>query len=175
MSSFAALLAVGGKSNSLGRAGEVVDTVLADQSRLEELYECLFEPDAWLRMRAADSLEKICRVHPNWVKPYVPRFFNELASSDQPSIQWHLAQMFAEIELSPAERKQAIAWLTQRASDKNVDWIVGANVMKTLAYFANQGWVPLANAISLIEGQQNHHSPSVRKRAAKLLAELTSK
>jgi hypothetical protein len=38
---FVEMLAVGGKSNSLGRAGEVVKLVLGDRSRLDELYDYL--------------------------------------------------------------------------------------------------------------------------------------
>ena len=91
---FADALTLGGKSNSLGRAGEVVDTVLGDKSRLGELYDCLFLEDAWVRMRAADALEKVCRVHPEWIESYIDRFEDELAISDQPSIQWHLAQIY---------------------------------------------------------------------------------
>jgi hypothetical protein len=54
---FATVLSIGGTSNSLGRAEEVVQIVLADESRLDELFECLFD-DEWLRMRAIDALEK---------------------------------------------------------------------------------------------------------------------
>jgi HEAT repeat protein len=33
---------------------------LHDPERLEELYSCLFNEDAWVRMRAADALENLC-------------------------------------------------------------------------------------------------------------------
>ena len=69
--SFAEILRVGGRSNSLGRTVEVIETVLADHSRVEELYNCLFQDDAWLRMRAVDALEKICRKHADWLAPYI--------------------------------------------------------------------------------------------------------
>jgi hypothetical protein len=169
---FTSILAVGGKSNSLGRAGEVVAMVAADQTRLEELYLCLFEEDAWLRMRAADSLEKVCRVHPEWLTSYTERLFTEVATSSQPSIQWHLAQIFAEIALTPTQKQRAIKWLEERLRDKNVDWIVAANVMKTLVQFTKEGSIAKNDAIRLIEAQLTHHSSSVRKKATKLLTQL---
>ena len=90
---FKEMLAVGGKSNSLGEVNQVISLVLRDKSRLDELYDCLFEEDAWLRMRAADALEKICREHQDWLLPFIDRFPKELAISNQPSIQWHLVKL----------------------------------------------------------------------------------
>lgn len=171
--SFTKILAVGGKSNSLGRADEVINHVLKDPSRLNELYRCLFEDDAWLRMRAVDSLEKICRIHPEWLEPYVDRFSSELTASTQPSIQWHLAQMYREIKLSDAQKRFAIDWLKGLLSSTEVDWIVSANAMDTLAQFTKDGSVPKSELVQLLKIQQQHKSKAVVKRATKLLDEFT--
>ena len=100
MESFAEILAADGHKNSLGRSGEVVEAVLGDESRLEELYTYLFEDDAWVRMRAADAIEKVFRKQPEWSRSYIDRLLIELSDSTQPSIQWHLAQIYGEVELS---------------------------------------------------------------------------
>lgn len=169
---FAQMLAVGGKSNSLGRAEEVVKIALKDRSRLEELYNCLFAEDEWVRMRAADALEKVCRVQPQWLEPYVDRFFQELADSIQPSIQWHLAQMFGEIDLAPAQKQKAIAWLSARLETPEADWIVAANAMQTLTAFTREGDFAKDKLVPLLERQQKHRSNAVVKRATKLLKSL---
>jgi hypothetical protein len=78
---FADMLIVGDKSNSLGRVSEVIEHVLNDPERLEELYSCLFNEDARVRMRAADALEKICRQHSDWLEAFIDRFPNDLATS----------------------------------------------------------------------------------------------
>lgn len=171
---FVEILAVGGKSNSLGRANEVIDSVLQDQSRLSELYACLFDEDAWVRMRAADALEKICRVHPDWLLPYIDKFADELATSSQPSIQWHLAQIYAQVDLTDKQKGFAIHWLKQLLSAKEADWIAAANAMDTLAQFAREGSLPTAEMIPLLQIQQQHKSNAVKKRATKLLAEMRS-
>ena len=172
---FAEILAVGGKSNSLGRASEVIESVLEDKSRLGELYDCLFDEDAWTRMRAADSLEKVCREHPEWLQPYIDRFPRELAASSQPSIQWHLAQIYAEVELSEEQRQFAIKWLKGLLSTTEVDWIVAANAMDTLHQFTKEGYFPVDDLIKLVHIQQGHKSNSVIKRANKLLDILSVK
>lgn len=169
---FAEMLKTGGHANSLGRVDEVIATVLGDQSRLEELYMCLFEDDAWVRMRAADALEKICRSHPDWLLPYIDRWARELAASDQASIQWHLAQIYREVPLNDAQKNQAVHWLAALLSQKDVDWIVAANAMVTLVQFTKDGSFPKANMLSLLGKQQHHHSKSVVRRATKLLSEL---
>jgi hypothetical protein len=170
--SFAEILMVGGKSNSLGRVDEVIQLVLHDKSRLNELYNCLFEEDAWLRMRAADALEKVCRENPNWLLPFIDKFQNELATSNQPSIQWHLAQIYREVNLTKRQEQLAIDWLRTLLSTKEIDWIVAANAMDTLALFTKKGSFPITEMASLLKLQQLHKSSAVVKRATKLLARL---
>lgn len=167
--SFAEILLVGGKSNSLGRADEVIELVLADQTRLEELYACLFNEDAWVRMRAADCLEKVCRVHPEWLLPYVDRIASDLLSSNQASIQWHIAQIYRQVNLTPDQKLVAINWLKQLLSSVEVDWIVSANAMDTLAQFVQDGSVAKSDLKRLLEIQLHHKSKSVVRRADKLL------
>jgi hypothetical protein len=172
---FSSILVVGGKSNSLGRTDEVIELVLDDRRRLEELYGCTFDEDAWVRMRAIDAIEKIGRQKPDWLVPYIDKFQSELAPSDQPSILWHLAQMYRQISLTPNQKTRAITWLSELLSTPEIDWIVAANCMKTLVQFANDGSVPTGEAVKLIQVQQGHKSKTVVRTANKLLAVLTSR
>jgi len=171
---FIEMLAVGGKSNSLGKVNEVIEIVLADQLRLDELYDCLFDEDAWIRMRAADALEKICRQHSEWLQPYIDRLSTDLATSTQPSIQWHMAQIYGEVELTKEQKEFAINWLKRLLSTKEVDWIVAANAMDTLVQFAKTGALSTTEVIPLLKIQQKHRSNAVIRRADKLLAELAT-
>lgn len=168
---YADILAVG-KTNSLGRSDEVVRAVLADPSTLDELYQCLYENDAWLRMRAIDSIEKVCRVHPEWLKPYIDRLFDEFGDHTQPSIQWHIAEIVTEVDLMPSQKVRAINWLVERLQDPAVDWIVAANCMNALVYFTNNDSFDKDELIPLLKKQQSHKSNSVVKRATKLLDAL---
>jgi hypothetical protein len=169
----AEMLTAGGHANSLGRVNEVIESVLNHKLRLNELYECLFNDDPWVRMRAADAIEKVCRVHPDWLLPYIEKFAAELSTSNQPSIQWHLAQMYKQVDLTSEQKRFAIGWLKELLSSKEADWIVAANAMDTLAAFTKGGSFSVAEMISLLEIQQQHKSKSVVRRANKLLAELS--
>lgn len=170
---FAEILAVGGKSNSLGRVNEVIETILDDKTQLDELYDCVFNDDAWVRMRAIDAIEKICRQHPDWLLPYIDKFQTELATSSQPSIQWHLAQIYGQVELAAKQKLHAINWLKDQLSTSDLDWIVAAETMKTLVQFTQDSSVSKDEIIPLFKLQQKHHSKSVVKKATLLLVELS--
>ncbi len=170
---FVDILIVGGKQNSLGRAGEVVDAVLADKSRLGELYDSMHHQDAWVRMRAVDSFEKVCRVHPDWIRPYVDRLLKDFSDSTQPSILWHQAQIYTQVHLSAEQQSTVIQWLKRLLSSEEIDWIVAANSMDALVYFTDGGSVERTEALSLLEKQRNHRSNAVKKRAAKLITKLS--
>ncbi len=126
-------------------------------------------------MRASDALEKICRVHPDWLLPYIDRFSAELTTGSQPSLQWHLAQIYSQVNLTNEQKRFAINWLKNLLSTNQVDWIVSANAMNTLAQFTRDGSVQAAEMTSLLHIQQQHKSNAVVKRATKLLAELSAK
>lgn len=158
--------------NSLGRAAEIVETVLDDRSRLGELFECVFDDDAWVRMRAIDSFEKIVKDNPEWAKPYITRIFGELTKSDQPSIQWHLAQIFTEVELTLKQQQHAIDWLKDKLKNVEVDWIVSGDAMKALLYFYSKDSVGAAELEALFKIQEGHKSKAIRTKASKLLQEL---
>lgn len=171
---FVEMLMDGGHRNSLGRVNEIIENVLRDRSRLDELYGCLFNEDAWVRMRAADAIEKICRKHPDWLLPYVDRFQDELSASAQPSIQWHLAQIYEQVSLTDEQKQIAQNWLKTLLSTKDIDWIVAANAMDTLVKFTKEGSFPADEMARLLEIQQHHKSNAVIRRATKLLAGLAA-
>ncbi len=123
-------------------------------------------------MRAGDALEKVCRQQPRWLAPYRTRLLGEVARIRQASIQWHLAQMFGEIELTSSQRQKAIAILRANLADSDVDWIVASCSMETLTKFARDGSAPVEMVVPLLQRQLHHRSKAVAKRAIKLLDQL---
>ncbi len=161
-----------GSPRSLGRAEEVVQKVLKAPQLLGELFDCLFSEDEIVRMRASDAIEKVCRVHPNWLQPFVPRLLGEVAPINQPSVQWHLAQMLGEITLSVEERAIAVKLLKRNLQTTKIDWIVAGYSMETLAKLVDKGYLQATELTPLLKIQQAHHSKAVAKRASKILAQL---
>lgn len=170
---FEAMLAIGGKSNSLGKVDDVIGEVLNDKSLLQELYVCMFSKDAWVRMRAADAFEKVCRQRPEWIEPYVDKIQAELSGLDQQaSIQWHVAQIYQQVSLNDEQKRRALIWLTSVLSSHDIDWIVATNAMQTLAYFTQRGDFAKEDLVRLLRIQSHHTSGAVVKKANKLINDV---
>ncbi len=172
MEPYREVLAAGGHTNSLGRAGDVLAELRADGSRLPELFACISHDDAWVRMRAVDTFEKLVREDPERAAPYVEDLVSVLTRSEQPSVQWHLAQLFDLVELTAAQQEVARRWLVARISTTDVDWIVAAQTMATLVAFVRRGLVTPDDLVPLLEVQTGHRSASVRRRATAFLTVL---
>lgn len=121
----------GGDPRSLGRTSEVIDLVGQDHQKLAELFECLFSADEIVRMRAGDAVEKICRQQPGLLSPYKQKLLEDVSKIDQPSIQWHLAQMFLELDLTKEETTRAIK-IMKRNLEQSTDWIVLNTTLQAL-------------------------------------------
>jgi len=159
----------GGDARSLGRVPEVVDEVLRSRDRLTGLFDCLVENDDVVRMRAGDALEKVARQRPDWMLPFVERLLDEVAAIAQPSVQWHLAQILAEVPLDAGQRRRAIQVLRHNL-ESSTDWIVLTTTMQALTTLAAaderaQRWL-----VPALKRRLDDPRPAVAKRAAKLLA-----
>lgn len=163
---------VGEHRNSLGRSGELVELLKHDPARIDELFACISDDDAWVRMRAVDAFEKVVAAQPQVGLPFVDRILDDLARREQPSIQWHVAQLIAELDLTAPQRQQAVAWLEQRVATVDVDWIVASNAMKTLVTLCRSGYVAADELRPLFEVQLSHASAAVRRNAGKALLQL---
>ena len=172
MERFREVLTAGGHRNSLGRSAELVELLGRDPARVEELFACTSDDDAWVRMRAVDAFEKVVAARPQVGLPFVERILDDLARREQPSVQWHVAQLLGELELTTSQQQRAVVWLEQRIATTDVDWIVASNTMRTLLDLFRAGHVPATDLRPLLHVQTEHRSPAVRRNAGKALAQL---
>lgn len=163
----------GGHPNSLGRTEEVVGLVQADRARLDELFVAMDDPDEVVRMRVGDALEKVCREQPGWFVAHVGRLLGDFGRIEQPSVQWHVAQMLRHLrsDLS-GDQAQRATELLQRNLTTSTDWIVLNVTMDVLTEWANHA-PPLAGWLGPeLERLRHDKRKSVAKSASKRLAEL---
>lgn len=164
----------GGHPNSLGRTIEVVDLVLADPARFEELYTCYASADEVVRLRVSSAMKRLWRAHPDLIAPHIDRFLTEISQINQASTQWTLATMFDELDtyLTPEQRAVALRLMQHNLATHN-DWIVLNNTMETLSKWAQAGdddlkaW--LKPHLARLRGETRK---SVAGRATKLHARL---
>ncbi len=163
----------GGNPRSLERTEEVVTLVLNNSTRLNELYTCLLEDDSIIRMRASDALEKVCRQHPEWLQPYIPQLLTEIAPIDQPSVQWHLAQILGQVQLTPQQHATASEILKRNLTHKK-DWLVVNYSMDTLAKLSKNDNQLRTELLTILKTLLSDPHKSIASRARKLLATLES-
>lgn len=163
----------GGHPNSLGRTEEVVAIVLADHARLEDLFATMTNLDEVVRLRVGDALEKVCRERPDWFLPHVDRLLADLGQIEQPSVQWHVAQMLHHLrsELSGNQEHRATA-LLQRYLTTSTDWIVLNVTMDVLTQWAARDAPLTAWLEPQLERLRHDERKSVAKRAEKRRSEL---
>ena len=160
----------GGHPNSLGRTVEVVDTVLADPSRMEELFLCYQSADEVVRLRVSNALKRIEAERHDLVLPYIDRLITQIGALDQPSAQWTLAQLFDRFagDMTKEQRAGALA-IMQRNLAEHDDWIVLNTTIETLATWSQTDPSLEAWLRPHLERLSKDPRKSVSKRASKHL------
>ncbi len=167
----------GGHPNSLGNTIAVVDHVLANHDRFDELFKCYFSKDEVVRLRVSNAMKRIAKAEKSLLVPYIDAFLDQIAQIDQASTQWTLANLFDFLnqELSELQRTKAIK-IMQHNLEHHTDWIVLNNTMDTLGKWAQKE----SNGQDLkkwltphLKRLQNDSRKSVAKRASKWLDKLT--
>lgn len=169
INSFEQLL-TGGHPNSLGNTLEVVEAILKDRKKLEELYQCYFSHDEIVRLRVSNAMKRICKEHPEWLVPYIDKLIEKISTIDQDSTQWTLAQLFLMLDryLSDSQRKKAIHILQRNLTTRN-DWIVLNMTMETLTHWAQHDNALKVWLLPQLQKLSKDSRTSVKKRALKFL------
>ncbi len=160
----------GGDRRSIGRSEEVVSDVLKNPALSGDLITGLSVTDAMVRMRAADAMEKISLVHPEYLWPYKSLLIQQAAISDQKEVRWHLAQVLPRLNLSQKERQQVVETLLSYFSDSSS--IVKTFAMQAFADIARQSPKLRPSILVHLRELTASGTPAMKARGRKLLAEM---
>jgi hypothetical protein len=163
----------GGHPNSLGRTEEVVDLVLADRRRIEDLLDCYGSEDEVVRLRVSSALKRVSRRDPDLFTPWLDRYLDEVAGLNQPSARWTLSQISREIEdrMNAEQRVRAEVLMKQNLSESH-DWIVLAQTAETLGRWAADDEDLRAWLRPRLEDMAGDTRKSVAGKAQRVLASL---
>jgi len=163
----------GGHSNSLGRTIEVVDIVLANSTRLSDLYNCYFSADEIVRLRTSNAIKRISLENPEWLIPYIDKFISEISNINQPSAQWTLANLFQTLAVFMSETQRNKAKnILQKNLETYTDWIVLNNTMDTLSKWAKNDSILKEWLLPHLERLVHDSRKSVSGRAKKIKTAL---
>ena len=161
----------GGDLRSIGKADEVVSGLLLDPSLFGEVFKGMNSDDPLLRMRAADVIEKVSKVHPEYLMPYKKESINEIAKIEQQEVRWHVALMFTYLELTDVEKTLVmeilLSWLETSKSK-----IVKVNALEALVQIGSKDQKYRNKITRILEEAIETGSPAMVARGKKLIAKL---
>lgn len=162
-----------GATNTLGRTEEVATLVLDSPSRAQELYDCFFQPDEWVRMRTASVSKRVWRAKPELFSPFIQSWVDDVSAIDQASTRWTFAQMCEECNglLTDEQRDQCIE-IVATYLETQTDWMVLNSSMPPLAMWAKDSPALEQRIRPHLERLSHDERKSVAKRAAKALSRL---
>jgi hypothetical protein len=160
----------GGDRRSIGRSNEIVEEILNRPSLFRYLFEGMEGEDPIVRMRAADTAEKVTVRRPDLLQPYKRKLLAIAGNSEQQEVRWHAALMIPRLQLSARERAVAVDILFDYLQDRS-------SMVKT---FAMQGLDTLASTdpqlrakiLPLLHEPTEVGTPAMRARGRKLLQHL---
>ena len=162
----------GGDLRSIGRSDDVVGDILENPDLFPEVFEGMLSEDPVVRMRSADAVEKASSRHPEYLQPLKRRLIEDVSKIRQKEVRWHVAQMFAYLEVDASE-KEEIARILFSYVDESESRIVKVNSLQTLADLAGDNERLKERVLEVIRREMVDSSPSLVSRGRKLIAELT--
>ncbi len=151
-----------------GDAPSVAVEIAANPGRLPELVGCLFDPDPGVRMRAADSLERVSRGNPAWLDPHVDRLLTDAVAIEQVEVRWHIAQIIPRLTLT-GERRRRAARLLADWFEHSHSRIVQASALQAVVDLAERDADLRTMAADLLGQAMRSGVPSLADRARRIL------
>ncbi len=156
---------------SIGKADEVVQDILNDPSLFKEVFEGMLNKDPVIRMRSADTIEKVSAKHPEYLQPFKSKLINQIPKIEQQEVRWHVAQMFSYIKTNKTECGKIIKILLSYI-ETDESKIVKTFSMQTLADLAEKDEQIKPKIVNLIKEMIKNGSPAIISRGKKLLKQL---
>jgi hypothetical protein len=126
--------------------------------------------DVLVSMRCADAVEKITRVHPDYLARHKRWLIRLATTARQQELRWHLAQILPRLPLRSVERQRVRRILESYVRDRSR--IVKTFAMQGLADIAAEDPELREPIVRLLERLTRTGSPAMKSRGRRLLAAL---
>lgn len=160
----------GGDRRSIGSADRIAKIVVQEPSLFPNLMAGLWSENSLVRMRAADTAEKVTRDNPALLQPFKKELLELLAEATQQELRWHLAAMIPRLALNAAERKLVASLLESYLEDRSS--IVKTFALQGLADLARGDPSMLPTVRDMLREATRSGTPAMKARSRKLLLQL---
>jgi hypothetical protein len=162
---------LGGDLRSDGLSTEVAEFVLANPELVDELVEGLDESQDLIRGRTADALEKIARVNPELIAPFLPGLLAAARDDSVPMVKMHVAMLLGHLAKIPDHVDTITKTLLHMLDDASVfakSWAIASLCIIGRMYAGEREHI-VANIANL----QRDSSVAIQTRVRKALMILT--
>jgi len=160
----------GGDRRTIGRADQVAVMVSRDPGLFPQLIAGLWSDQPLVRMRAADTAEKVTRRNREFLQPYKKELLGLMAETEEQELRWHLAAMIPRLALNSRELQLAVSFLKRYLEDPSS--IVKTSALQGLADLANltdEHSALRSQVIDLLREATRTGTPAMKARSRKLL------
>jgi hypothetical protein len=157
----------GGDLRSIGSNKSIVAGIKT-REQFTGLFNCLFNPDRVVVMRAADAIEKITLERPEFLSGHKEELLRLSQTAVNKELKWHLAQLIPRLKLTPAELQSSFKLLEKWAEAGENSRIVRANALEALHLLSENRPVYRKRLDLLIHRVWSENIPSLRARIKKL-------
>lgn len=160
---------------SIGKSNKVVKSTLANPKIFSDIFAGLLNNDPLIRMRAADAIEKITKIHPEWLQPYKRTLLQKILPLEQQEIRWHVAQMISRLNMTEIERNSVVQVLFTWLDDERESRIVRVMALQALSDFAQLDNRLKNKVTKKLQELLKTGVPSLKSRSRKILKEFVAK
>jgi len=127
----------GGDLRSIGKSNSILPKI-KNQNDFDKLFKFLFHKERLVKMRAADIIEKITILNPQYLTKYKKEIIELCNVSTDKELIWHLALLIPRLPLDNKEFGNAWGILIKWAKDKINSRIVRVNSIQGLFEMTKQ-------------------------------------
>lgn len=152
---------------SLGDSHLILNQIQS-QDDFDNLFTFLFHHNRGVVMRAADVIEKITILHPEYLVPHNTEVMHLASLAQNKELKWHLALILSRLNVDTTAFKKVWNLLSGWALDNKNSLIVRVNSLQGLFDLQHRFPVYKPAFVLIMNQLESEAAPSVRARIAKL-------
>lgn len=142
--------------------------LVTSQELFDILFNELFSKERVISSRAADAIEKITLLNPEYLFKHKKVILKLLDTAVNKEFQWHLALLVPRLVLTKKELENCVKVLTGWALNKDGSRIVRVNSLQALYDIYKNGKLPRHEIEKLTEWLSSENIPAINARIKKI-------
>ena len=157
-----------GKNSGTLRQNNINVDSIDDQRKFDNLFHLVFHNERTLVIRAADAIEKITAIRPEFLKPHKNQLLEALNTAHHKELKWHIARLIARIGLTETELNDVWHKLSYWALNKSESKITRVSALQGLFDLSMANPVLKGDFEMIVVALGHEMIPSIQAKIRKL-------